>query len=74
MVSSRADCRIPPGIDEVVKKRALGAVRKRIRLFRALSHGCPQKLFFPFGCKGEKGDTVVITSCTDFRKAVDECV
>ena len=29
--------------------------------------------FVPFSRKGEKGDTVVFSSCTDLRKAVNKC-
>ena len=45
-----------------------------IGLHGAMSHRSLQTLFFTFGCKGEKGDTVVFSSCTDFCKAVGECV
>ena len=42
-------------------------------LHGTVSHRNLQKLF-PFGSKGEMGDTVEFTSCTDLHKAVGECV
>ena len=44
-----------------------------VGLHGAVGHRRLQEYIIPFKREGEDGSTFVFTSCTNFRKAVDEC-